>query len=56
MDYSPSIYAGYQLLVVICKCVGWCTDLCLRNRHTEGALSKYFCLNHMLIHTGDDYL
>ena len=45
MDCSPSIYMGCQLLVVICKCVGWCTDLCLQNRHMEGALSECFLFN-----------
>ena len=55
MDCSPSsIYMGCQLLVVICKCVGWCTDLCLRNRHMECALSEFLWLIHMLIHTIDD--
>ena len=54
MDCSPSIYMVCQLLAVICNCVGWCTDLCLRNRHMQGALSEFFCLIHMLIHTADD--
>ena len=55
MDCSPSsIYMGCQLLVVICKYVGWCTDLCLWYWHMEGALSEYFCLNHMIIHTDGD--